>query len=146
MVLYYRCFTRLFKNNLLVHRSCIDVSLCMYNALLSIRILCLLCILFTNYDSYNLSTLIRNIRKCAASFQVLQNVMYISYIFAIHKYSINVGFIDPCNSSPCNNGGVCKKTNKKEYACNCKDKYTGNHCESEYYCCCVSTLQLESCF
>ena len=47
------------------------------------------------------------------------------------KYSICVAFTDPCNSSPCNNGGFCKKK-KKEYACICKDGYTGNHCEIEY--------------
>ena len=39
--------------------------------------------------------------------------------------------VNPCNSSPCQNGGRCSKSNwtKSGYYCYCKSEYAGETCE-----------------
>ena len=38
--------------------------------------------------------------------------------------------LNPCNLSPCNNGGICKAT-RNIYECVCKPGYQGRNCEKE---------------
>ena len=39
-------------------------------------------------------------------------------------------FTDPCESSPCKNGGKCKSENG-QWICHCTSKYFGSSCEYE---------------
>ncbi|KAG8175087.1 hypothetical protein JTE90_006431 [Oedothorax gibbosus] len=36
---------------------------------------------------------------------------------------------DPCFSNPCKNDGVCTIINNTDYLCECKQPFSGNHCE-----------------
>ena len=40
--------------------------------------------------------------------------------------------VNPCNSSPCQNGGWCFKSSRQErgYFCRCEGGYTGEYCQN----------------
>ena len=38
--------------------------------------------------------------------------------------------INPCSSSPCDNGGNCVNTLDGSYTCFCETQWTGSNCES----------------
>jgi hypothetical protein len=40
---------------------------------------------------------------------------------------------NPCNSSPCNNGGTCQRLTADTYQCQCTPGYTGTLCEGKIY-------------
>lgn len=39
--------------------------------------------------------------------------------------------INPCDESPCKNGGHCEHTGPGQYECQCPEGYTGTNCEEE---------------
>ena len=41
-----------------------------------------------------------------------------------------ITFQDPCDPSPCQNGGTCRADGDR-YQCDCTDGYTGRDCEIE---------------
>ena len=39
--------------------------------------------------------------------------------------------VNPCDSSPCQNGGICFRSGSREvYVCSCSDGFSGIHCEN----------------
>lgn len=42
-------------------------------------------------------------------------------------------FIDPCSSSPCQNGASCQLDGRSDYRCNCVSGWNGTNCETGQY-------------
>ena len=47
-----------------------------------------------------------------------------------YNIATHLSFTDPCESSPCKNGGKCSSENE-EWKCDCTPQYFGLNCENE---------------
>ncbi|NXG69912.1 FA7 factor, partial [Baryphthengus martii] len=58
---------------------------------------------------------------------------------------LTVSCLNPCNTNPCNNGGVCK-IRHYNYFCICPPKFGGTNCEKVSDCLCLSAAEKLECW
>jgi len=60
-------------------------------------------------------------------------IIFLICCFTYDLLFYNVVRENPCNSSPCSNGGTCQRLTADTYQCQCTPGYTGTLCEGKIY-------------